>query len=245
MMQCQVRISLTSCLHVAHCGFLVRTRSLRCVICLKGSKSCAIAPFKARLPGRQAPCRPTSVIILAAKQKQMNTIRERCGSVSLNGRSTARESGHVAHGPSGHTHYTRTSKLIECRPRARGFVSEDNSGKANIFGVEVRTPSCSLKDAHDILRPTFGYNSTITHRWSRVLKQPCNSLQPRQLYTSSPTSDLAAKQGLGGQLGLLILVGCIAAVGAASLFSREAGPQTLAEVRRIPPEQNLPGVCRI
>jgi len=55
-------------------------------------------------------------------------------------------------------------------------------------------------------------------------------LQPRQLYTSSPTSDLAARQGLGGQLGLLIVVGIIAAVGAASLFGRDAGPQTLAAV---------------
>ena len=53
--------------------------------------------------------------------------------------------------------------------------------------------------------------------------------QPRQLYTSSPTSDQAARQGIGGQLGVLILVGCIAAVGAASLFGRE-GPQTLAQV---------------
>ncbi|CAL5220067.1 g2018 [Coccomyxa viridis] len=117
----------------------------------QGARSCSIAPFKGPLPVRHASGRPTSFIVLAAKQKQMNTIRE--------------------------------------RPRARGYVSEDNSGKANIFGVE-----------------------------------------PRQLYTSSPTSDSAARQGLGGQLGLLILVGCIAAVGAASLFSREAGPQTLAEV---------------
>ena len=28
-----------------------------------------------------------------------------------------------------------------CRPKARGFVAEDNSGKANIFGVEVRSAS--------------------------------------------------------------------------------------------------------
>ncbi|CAK0783607.1 hypothetical protein CVIRNUC_006806 [Coccomyxa viridis] len=113
------------------------------------TRSCS-SPFKASLTPRNGPVRRTSFIVSAAKQKQMNTIRE--------------------------------------RPRARGYVSEDNSGKANIFGVE-----------------------------------------PRQLYTSSPTSDQAARQGIGGQLGVLILVGCIAAVGAASLFSRD-GPQTLSQV---------------
>lgn len=43
---------------------------------------------------------------------------------------------------------------------------------------------------------------------------------------------MAARQGLGGQLGVLILVGCIAAVGAASLFGRE-GPPTLSQVTHL------------
>ena len=91
----------------------------------------------------------------------------------------------------------------------------------------------SDKHAYLFMRPApHGCTSDTTQ--SLVLEKPSPALQPRQLYTSSPTSDLAAKQGLGGQLGLLILVGCIAAVGAASLFSREAGPQTLAEVGHVP-----------
>ncbi len=31
-----------------------------------------------------------------------------------------------------------TDSCPALRPRARGFVQEDNSGKSNIFGVEVR-----------------------------------------------------------------------------------------------------------
>ena len=79
------------------------------------------------------------------------------------------------------------------------------------------------------MRPTV----TTAPSHLQLVVHICAALQPRQLYTSSPRSDLAAKQGLGGQLGLLILVGCIAAVGAASLFGGGAGPQTLAEVPRI------------
>ena len=37
-----------------------------------------------------------------------------------------------------HTHSNCARMDGDCRPRARGYVAEDNSGKANIFGVEVR-----------------------------------------------------------------------------------------------------------
>ncbi|BDA41224.1 hypothetical protein COCOBI_02-0040 [Coccomyxa sp. Obi] len=77
---------------------------------------------------------------------------------------------------------------IREKPKARGFVQEDNSGKSNIFGVE-----------------------------------------PRTLYTSSPTSDKAARQGLGGQQGLIVIAVCIAVVAAVTFLGKE-GPQTLSQV---------------
>lgn len=58
-------------------------------------------------------------------------------------------------------------------------------------------------------------------------------MQPRTLYTSSPTSDQAAKQGLGGQQGLLLLVACIAAVAVATLGVGRESNQTLTQVRSL------------
>ncbi|KAK9909251.1 hypothetical protein WJX75_009506 [Coccomyxa subellipsoidea] len=80
---------------------------------------------------------------------------------------------------------------IREKPRARGFVQEDNSGKSNIFGVE-----------------------------------------PRSLYTSSPTSERAARQGLGGQQGLIVVAMCIAVVAAVTFLGKE-GPATLAQVSAV------------
>ncbi|EIE24979.1 hypothetical protein COCSUDRAFT_52726 [Coccomyxa subellipsoidea C-169] len=80
---------------------------------------------------------------------------------------------------------------IREKPRARGFVQEDNSGKSNIFGVE-----------------------------------------PRSLYTSSPTADRAARQGLGGQQGLIVVAVCIAVIAAVTFLGKE-GPQTLAQVSAV------------
>jgi hypothetical protein len=54
-------------------------------------------------------------------------------------------------------------------------------------------------------------------------------VQPRKLYTSSPTADSAARQGLGGQQGLIVVAVCLAAVAAATFLGRD-GPQTLAQV---------------
>ena len=57
-----------------------------------------------------------------------------------------------------------------------------------------------------------------------------STVQPRSLYTSSPTADRAARQGLGGQQGLLVLVACLAAVAFATLGVGRDTPRTLTQV---------------
>lgn len=61
------------------------------------------------------------------------------------------------------------------------------------------------------------------------IKVCCRNAQPRSLYTSSPTSDKAARQGLGGQQGLIVIAVCIAVVAAVTFLGKE-GPQTLSQV---------------
>lgn len=43
------------------------------------------------------------------------------------------------------------------------------------------------------------------------------AIMPKQLYTSSPTADRAARQGIGGTQGLIVLAVLIGAVGVATL----------------------------
>ncbi|PSC70283.1 Kinesin-related 11 [Micractinium conductrix] len=56
------------------------------------------------------------------------------------------------------------------------------------------------------------------------------AVMPKQLYTSSPTSDRAARQGLGGTQGLLLLAGVIGVVGLATLGVASNGGDTLQSV---------------
>jgi hypothetical protein len=102
------------------------------------------------------------------------------------------------------------------RPRARGFVEEDNSGRANIFGVEVRAAACLWPLCRGVL----------------LMDAPA-LVQPRTLYTQSPTADRAARQGLGGQQGLLVLAACLAAVAVALLGVGRDAPQTLSQVEHL------------
>eukprot|EP00884_Botryococcus_braunii_P015867 jgi/Botrbrau1/2964/Bobra.0026s0032.1 len=83
------------------------------------------------------------------------------------------------------------AKQPPSRPRARGYVEEDNSGRANIFGTE-----------------------------------------PRMLYTRSPTAEAAARQGIGGLQGAVVLGIAIALVAAVTLgMTRLEGGQSLEQVQ--------------
>ena len=71
-------------------------------------------------------------------------------------------------------------------------------------------------------------------------------MQPRSLYTSSPTADRAASQGIGGQQGLLFLAACLAAVAVATLgVGRETTQQQSLSQATIPGPPLLPGSANL
>ena len=53
------------------------------------------------------------------------------------------------------------------------------------------------------------------------------AIEPRQLYTSSPTADRAARQGLGGSQGLAVLAGALGIVALVTLVGAAQPPDTL------------------
>lgn len=71
-----------------------------------------------------------------------------------------------------------------------GYVAEDNSGKANIFGVE-----------------------------------------PKTLYTNSPTAEREAKQGLGGSQGLAVVGVILAVVALVTVGVSKENASTLTQAR--------------
>jgi len=59
--------------------------------------------------------------------------------------------------------------------------------------------------------------------------------EPRSLYSSSPASEKAARQGLGGPVGLAVLLAAMAAVTLITLGVYKQGtPSSLAEARPLP-----------
>lgn len=82
----------------------------------------------------------------------------------------------------------------------------------------------------------------LTDATPLIPSPPCSAIEPRQLYTSSPTADRAARQGLGGTQGLAVLAGALGIVALVTLVGAAQPPDTL-QVRLAPTDRTTLCEC--